>query len=86
MINLLISRSKRNSFVLFIDRDEKIVRDSITNIIEKSSLLSSIQTFQERGSLEDTPSELGEWYINIPSLPRQKWLSFFSLAQKTPVN
>jgi len=84
VINLLVTRASPGAFFLFIDRDEKIVRETVDKLIEEYPLLKKVAHHKERGVLEDNPEDLGEWYINIPSLPRQKWITFFTLAVKLP--
>lgn len=82
VIKLLVNRAKPDALFLFIDRDEKIVRELVKNIIDDAVNLESLGTVKERGRLQDDLEDLGEWFINIESLPRQKWLAFFALARK----
>jgi hypothetical protein len=82
VIALLIRRSSNDAMVLFIDRDEKQVREAVERIISNNEYLTSLGVRQVRGRLEDKLEELGEWYINLPSLPRQNWLAFFHLAKR----
>lgn len=82
-LNLLTARASEGAFILFIDRNERKVRETIQHLIEVNPQLTMIRSFQERGKLEKDFQNLGEWYINIPSLPRQTWLTYFALAKKT---
>jgi hypothetical protein len=82
VINSLVVRASSDALILFIDRDEREVRDSIQRIIERNSQLASIGLKKERGGMEDNLEDFGEWYINLPTLPRRKWMAFFALAQK----
>lgn len=81
-LDLLISRAPLGAYILFIDRNEKKVRDTIQHLVDVNPRLTMISSFQERGRLEKDLQNLGEWYINIPSLPRQTWLTYFALAKK----
>jgi hypothetical protein len=82
VIDLLVQRSSAGAFLLFIDRDERVIRDAVHEIIDRSPELVFLQTAKEHGSLPDDPEALGEWYINIESLPRRKWLAFSMVARK----
>lgn len=75
----LMSRAPRDALILFIDRDEKAVRSAVQEILNSVGL-RSMGLHQVRGELSDQLEDLGEWYINIPFLPRQKWLAFFHLS------
>lgn len=81
VFEFLITRGHPDVLVLFVDRDEKTVRDAAQTIIQNLGL-ESLGLYQVRGELEDELQDLGEWYINIPFLPRQRWLAFFHLAKK----
>ncbi len=81
-LKLLVSRAAPGAFLLFIDRDEKHVRETSEELIKNNPMLAFVGKKQERGKLDDDVRELGEWYINIPSLPRQQWLTFFLLGRK----
>jgi hypothetical protein len=48
--------------------------------------LESLGLHEVRGELRDRLEDLGEWYINIPFLPRQRWLAFFHLARRSATN
>ena len=82
VIDLLVSRSNPEVMILFIDRDERDVREAVDHLISRNKLLRSQGLIEVRGRLEDNLEDLGEWYINLPSLPRQRWLAFFHLAQQ----
>lgn len=82
VLNLLVQRASAGALLLFIDRDEREVREALEAIVERDPSLVSLGTVKERGSLEDDLHDLGEWYINIEALPRQRWLAFFTLARK----
>jgi hypothetical protein len=81
VFELLATRGSPDLLILFVDRDEKLVRDAVQKIINDIGL-SSLGLSQVRGELEDNLQDLGEWYINIPFLPRQRWLAFFHLAKR----
>ena len=81
-LQLLVSRAAPGALLLFIDRDQKHVRETNERLIKDNSSLAFVDKKQERGSLDEDVRDLGEWYINIPSLPRQKWLTYFLLARK----
>jgi hypothetical protein len=80
VLALLVKRASPEALVLFIDRDEGAVRNAVQQIIQDIPSLVSLGVLQVRGRLEDNLEDLGEWYINLPSLPRQQWLAFFHLA------
>lgn len=82
VVNLLVTRSSSNALMVFIDRNERAVRTTIEQLVHNNASLSLIGTKQERGRVEDDPVDLGEWYIHLPSLPRQKWLAYFAVAKK----
>jgi hypothetical protein len=82
VIDLLVSRSSPEAMILFIDRDERDVREAVDHLISRNKLLCSQGLIEVRGRLEDNLEDLGEWYINLPSLPRQRWLAFFHLAKR----
>lgn len=82
VLSLLAARASPGAMLLFIDRDERQVREGVQAIIANNRSLTPLAMKKERGRSQDDLSELGEWYINIPSLPRQRWLAFFALAQK----
>jgi hypothetical protein len=82
VLDLLLTRARSGSFVLFVDRDEREVRDAVQMMIENSPLMTPLGLTKDRGRLEDDLTELEEWYIHMPSLPRRRWLAFFSLAQR----
>jgi hypothetical protein len=81
VFQLLVTRGRSDVLVLFVDRDEKAVRDAVQEIIGDLDL-HSLGLVQVRGELKDQLQDLGEWYINIPFLPRQRWLAFFHLAKR----
>ena len=81
-LTLLITRAAPGALLLFIDRDEKPVRETIEQLIKNNPILKFVRKKQERGKLDDDMRDLGEWFINIPSLPRQHWLTFFLLGRK----
>jgi len=81
VINSLVKKASPNALILFIDRDERIVRENVQRIINQNPHLIEVKTVREKGGLEDNLEELGEWYINLPTLPRRKWMAFFTLAQ-----
>ena len=81
VVDWLVHKSKPNSYWLFIDRDEKVVREAIDTVVGSNSALQGLGISHERGKLEDDLTDLGEWYINIEPLPRQRWLAYFSLAK-----
>jgi hypothetical protein len=82
VIDSLIVRASSEALILFIDRDERDVRDGIQRIIERNSMLMPLGLKKERGGMEDNLEDFGEWYINLPALPRRKWMAFFALARK----
>lgn len=82
VINSLIVRASSGALILFIDRNEREVRDSIQSIVERNPMMVSLGLKKERGGMEDNLEDFGEWYINLPTLPRRKWLALFALAQK----
>lgn len=81
VIRTLMSRARPDALMLFIDRDEKAVRGAVQEIIDIVGL-RSLGLHQVRGELGDNLEDLGEWYINIPFLPRQRWLAFFHLSSR----
>jgi len=81
-LQLLVSRAAPGALLLFIDRDQKHIRETNDKLIKDNPLLALVDMKQERGSLDGDVRDLGEWYINIPTLPRQKYLSYFILARK----
>lgn len=82
VFSLLVKRANPGTLFLFIDRDEAKVRQSIQELVKSNESLITLDALQKKGYSEDNLKDLGEWYIHIPSLPRQKWLTFFLLAQK----
>lgn len=82
-LQLLVNRAPQGTLLLVIDRDERRVREDAEHVIRGIAALSDIGQNQERGKMESDVRDLGEWYMNIPSLPRQSWQSFFHLAKKT---
>jgi hypothetical protein len=81
VLRTLISRAHPASLVLFIDRNEKVVRYAVQKMIHNIGL-QSLGLHQVRGELTDRLEDLGDWYINIPFLPRQRWLAFFHMAHR----
>jgi hypothetical protein len=81
VLRTLISRAHPESLVLFIDRNEKVVRYAVQKMIHNIGL-QSLGLHQVRGELTDRLEDLGDWYINIPFLPRQRWLAFFHMAHR----
>lgn len=82
VLNILITRSSPDALLLFIDRDEKRVRDIVSSVISDVSELEIIGNVRDRGRMHEDPADLGEWYMNIESLPRRDWLVFFILARR----
>jgi hypothetical protein len=82
VIALLVERSSPEAMILFIDRDERHIREAVDHLISQNRSLRSLGLIEVRGRLEDDLRDLGEWYINLPSLPRQRWLAFFHLAKR----
>jgi hypothetical protein len=82
VLDFLVNRAAPQALFLFVDRDEREIRTGIQGLIENNAQLSLVDVKEDRGRLQDDPADLGEWYINLPSLPRQKWLVFSALAQK----
>ncbi len=82
VISLLVNRANSRVQLVFIDRDEKKIRDMVKEIVNRIPELTFVAEKKERGQLQDDLTDLGEWYINLPSLPRQKWFTFYVLAQK----
>ncbi len=83
VLDLLAKRAKPGALFLFIDRNEREVRTTIQQMVERNPLLTLLDIKESRGRLEENMSDLGEWYIHIPSLPRQKWLAFFALVERS---
>ena len=81
VINALLSKASPGTLILFIDRDEREVRETVQTLIERNPDLVLLGTRKERGEMEDNLEDLGEWYIHLPTLPRRKWMAFFTLAQ-----
>lgn len=81
VISLLVRRANDGALILIIDRDEKEVREAIQMIFERNPAIVPIEVVHQRGQLEDSLEDFGEWYMNIESLPRNRWLAFFSLAR-----
>jgi hypothetical protein len=81
VLEFLTARSDPGSLVLFIDRNQRAVREVVGTLIDQNDGLASLGLSKERGRLIIDLTELGEWYIHIPSVPRQKWLTFFALGE-----
>jgi hypothetical protein len=81
-LNLLISRASPDAFLLFIDRDQKHIRDANEKLVKSNPALAMADIKRERPKLDGDVRDLGEWYINIPSLPRQQSQTYFLLARK----
>lgn len=82
VLHLLVAKANDGALLLFIDRDEREVRETVLQIVLRHESLMFQDTIKQRGRLTADLAELGEWYIHMPSLPRQKWLAFFTLAKK----
>jgi hypothetical protein len=80
-IKVLLGKASLGTLVLFIDRDEREVRESVQTFIEHNPNLLLLGTRKEKGGMEDNLEDFGEWYIHLPALPRRKWMAFFTLAQ-----
>lgn len=82
VIKALTDKAPPGALFLFIDRNERKVRQSVERIIEQSPELKSLGIRIETGGLEDDLRDFGEWYINLPRIPRSRWRAFIALAQK----
>jgi hypothetical protein len=80
VIEVLASRVKHGSLFLFVDRNQTAVREAVESLIVSNQHLGLVGLERGQGRLEDDPSELGEWFMNIPSLPRKRWQTFFALS------
>jgi hypothetical protein len=85
VLDSLISKVSSGALLLFIDRNEREVREGVQGIIARNSSLISLGISTERGGMKDNLEDFGEWYIHLPALPRRKWMAFFALAQKSAV-
>lgn len=81
VITSLVKKTSTDALILFIDRDERAIRENVQRIINHNPHLIEVETIREKGGIEDDLEDLGEWYINLPTLPRRKWMAFFTLAQ-----
>lgn len=83
VLDLLMQRTTTGALIIFIDRDERQVRELVLQMVQRNEKLALLGLRKERGRLEEDLDDLGEWYIHIPSLPRKRWLAFFCLARKS---
>ncbi len=82
VLEVLLQRANSGAWLLFVDRDERVVREAVVDLIQNMRALSLNGIVEHRGQLQESLEELGEWFINIEPLPRQRWLAFFALARK----
>lgn len=81
VVGHLTRAANSEAVFLFIDRNERSVREAVESIIADNPDLSMVGMHQDRGKYEVDLSKLGEWYTHIKPLPRQNWLAFFALAK-----
>lgn len=82
VMNYLTRAANSDALFLFIDRNERAVRDGVEEVVGYNPHISMVGMHQNRGRYEVDLSKLGEWYTHIRPLPRQSWESFFALAKQ----
>jgi CheY-like chemotaxis protein len=86
VIDYLSSISQQGAKILFIDRSQPEVMAATKEIIEEIDGLRTCDLIKRREEWDVNFEDLGDWYLQIPRLPRSSWQSFFHLAEVTHEN
>jgi len=81
VIEYLSSISSPGAKILFIDRSQPEVISATKQIIEDIEGLRSCELIKRREEWDVNFEDLGDWYLQIPRLPRSTWQAFFHLAE-----
>lgn len=81
VVEYLSTISQPGSKILFIDRSQPEVISATEQIIEDIEGLRSCELIKKREEWDVSFKDLGDWYLQIPRLPRSTWQAFFHLAE-----
>ena len=77
VLTLLANRMSKTSEILFIDRNEKAVRESLIRVIDSNEKIETKSLKEDRGTYDFAMELFGDWYKRIKPIPRRKWQAFF---------
>jgi hypothetical protein len=84
VFNYLVDKSSHDAYFLFIDRNQRSIRNLVEELIKHRDLIDfGIKI--ENHHIEEPLSNLGIWQTRIGVRPKRDWRAFYGLAQKDPI-